>query len=96
MIMKISFFFVFFHHQVAPDLGYETRFIVEQLHVSLLSDSVDSAHALTNPAVIDPATVSAHFSQITYGKGACLLRMTQHLLTDSTFEKALRNYIRAK
>ncbi|CAB3221062.1 unnamed protein product [Arctia plantaginis] len=80
--------------RVAPDLGYETRFIVEQLHVSLLSDSVDSAHALTNPAVNDPTSVSAHFSQITYGKGACVLRMTQHLLSDSTYEKALRNYIR--
>ncbi|CAH4038205.1 unnamed protein product [Pieris brassicae] len=80
----------------APEMGFNTRFIVEQLRVSMLSDSVDSAHALTNPDVNDPASVSAHFSTITYARGASMLRMTQYLLGDETFVKGLRKFLEAR
>ncbi|CAF4959387.1 unnamed protein product [Pieris macdunnoughi] len=80
----------------APEMGFNTRFIVEQLRVSMLSDSVDSAHALTNPDVNDPASVSAHFSTITYARGASMLRMTQYLLGDGTFVKGLRKFLDAR
>lgn len=59
----------------------------------MLSDSVDTAHALTNPAVNSPSSVSAHFSTITYARGASVLRMTQHLLGEQTFVKGLRKYL---
>ncbi|KAH9643222.1 hypothetical protein HF086_012884 [Spodoptera exigua] len=49
-------------------MGFPTRFIVEQLQVSLLSDSFASAHPLTNPDVSDKDSVRAHFSTITYAK----------------------------
>ncbi|CAK1546277.1 unnamed protein product [Leptosia nina] len=80
----------------APEMGFDTRFVVEQLRVSMLSDSVDSAHALTNPNVNDPASVSAHFSTITYARGASMLRMTRALLGDSTFVKGLRKFLEAR
>lgn len=81
--------------QVAPEQGYSTRFVPEQIHTALLSDSVDSAHALT-ASVNDPATVSAHFSTITYAKGAAVLRMTQYLLGEDTYVKGLRNYLKTQ
>ena len=81
---------------MAPEMGYNIRFIVEQVHQALLSDSVDSAHALTNPNVNDPATVSSHFSVITYARGASIIRMTQHLLGDSAFVNGLRRYLSAR
>ncbi|CAH2070916.1 unnamed protein product, partial [Iphiclides podalirius] len=80
-------------HSVARDLGFDTRFIVEQLQTVMISDSIDSAHALTDPSVNDPASVSAHFSAITYARGAAIIRMTQHLLGDDTFDKGLRFYL---
>nr|AAF07223.1 aminopeptidase N [Manduca sexta] len=81
---------------VDPELGYEIRFIPEQLQVAMFSDSVDSAHALTDTSVNDPVAVSAHFSTITYARGAAILRMTQHLLSYDTFVKGLRQYLRAR
>lgn len=81
---------------MVPELGYDTRFIVEQVHQAMLSDSVDSAHALTNPNVNDPASVSNHFSVITYARGASVIRMTQHLLGNDTFVKGLRRYLNAR
>ncbi|CAH2105877.1 unnamed protein product [Euphydryas editha] len=87
------FYQYYLTQSVAPELGYDIRFIVEQLQTSMLSDSVDSAHALTNPAVNSPSSVSAHFSTITYARGASVLRMTQHLLGEETFVKGLRKYL---
>ncbi|XP_053604245.1 membrane alanyl aminopeptidase-like [Plodia interpunctella] len=78
---------------VREELGYSTRFIVEQLQVAMFSDSVDSAHPLTDPSVNDPNSVSGHFSTITYAKGACILRMTQHLLGEETYNNGLRIYL---
>lgn len=77
-------------------MGFNARFVVEQIRVSMLSDSVDSAHALTDSNVNDPDTVSAHFSTITYAKGASILRMTQYLLGDATFVKGLRKFLEAR
>ncbi|RVE53192.1 hypothetical protein evm_002025 [Chilo suppressalis] len=79
--------------KVAPELDYETRFVSEQFFQAMTADSVDSAHALTNPSVNSPSTVSAHFSAITYARGACILRMTQHLLSEATYVKGLRSYL---
>ncbi|XP_050667553.1 membrane alanyl aminopeptidase-like [Leptidea sinapis] len=90
------FYQYFLTQKVVPELGYDTRFIVEQLHVSLLSDSVDSAHALTDLSVNDPTSVSAHFSTITYARGASVLRMTQYLLGQETYDKALVKYLSAR
>lgn len=75
-------------------MGFDIRFVVEQVHQAMLSDSVDSAHAMTNPAVNDPTSVSNHFSVITYARGASILRMTQHLLGNDTYTKGLRRYLK--
>ncbi|CAH0605717.1 unnamed protein product [Chrysodeixis includens] len=87
------FYQYYLTHRVEPKLGYDTRFIVEQLHTSLLSDSSANAHPLTDESVSSPSTVSAHFSTITYAKGASVLRMTQYLLGIETYEKGLRKYL---
>lgn len=76
-----------------PELGFDIRFIDEQIHVAMFADSIDSAHALTNPNVNSPTTVSNHFSTITYARGASVLRMTQYLLGKDTYDKGLRFYL---
>nr|AAF37560.1 aminopeptidase 3 [Helicoverpa punctigera] len=75
------------------DMGLATRFINEQVHASLLSDSSISAHPLTNPGVGSPASVSAMFSTITYNKGAAVIRMTEHLLGFEVHRAGLRTYL---
>ncbi|KAJ8727734.1 hypothetical protein PYW07_001853 [Mythimna separata] len=75
-------------------MGLGTRFINEQVHTSLLSDSANNPHPLTNPGVGSPASVSAMFSTITYNKGAAVIRMTEHLLGYETHRKGLREYLK--
>nr|AEO12690.1 aminopeptidase N1 [Ostrinia nubilalis] len=90
------FYQYFLTGSVAPELGYERRFMVEQYISALSVDSVDSAHALTNPDVYNPTTVWNHFSTITYARGACILRMTQYLLGQETYVKGLRSYLKER
>nr|AAP37953.1 midgut aminopeptidase N3 [Helicoverpa armigera] len=78
------------------DMGLATRFINEQVHASLLSDSSIDAHPLTNPGVGSPAAVSAMFSTITYNKGASVIRMTEHLLGFEVHRAGLRKYLEDK
>ncbi|CAH1647273.1 unnamed protein product [Spodoptera littoralis] len=88
------FYQYYLTHKAEPEMGYDTRFIVEQLQVAMLSDSSASAHALTNPDVSDPDSVRDHFSTITYAKGASILRMTQHLLGEDIYQKGLQAYLK--
>ncbi|KAI5638674.1 peptidase family m1 domain-containing protein [Phthorimaea operculella] len=90
------FYQYFLTERVAPEMEYGKRFITEQLHVSMLQDSIDSAHPLTDRSVEDPSSVSGHFSTITYAKGASVLRMTQYLMGEDTYLKALRAYLKAR
>ncbi|XP_047984433.1 membrane alanyl aminopeptidase-like [Leguminivora glycinivorella] len=90
------FYTYFLADLVRPDLGFETRFIIEQVHTSMISDSIDSAHPLTDPSVNDPTSVSAHFSTITYARGASVIRMTEHFLGNFTFVKGMQNYMKER
>ncbi|XP_052740775.1 membrane alanyl aminopeptidase-like [Bicyclus anynana] len=90
------FYQYYLTHKVEPDFGYDIRFIPEQVHQAMMSDSVDSAVPMNNPAVNDPSSVSAHFSVITYARGASILRMTQHFLGNDTYTKGLRRYLKAR
>ncbi|XP_028036121.1 membrane alanyl aminopeptidase-like [Bombyx mandarina] len=74
-------------------MGLGTRFIVEQIHTSLLSDSANSPQPLTNPGVGSPASVSAMFSTISYNKGAAVIRMTEHFLGFEVHRQGLNNYL---
>lgn len=82
--------------KVETDMGFETRFIPEQMHTALLADSAESAHPLTNPNVGSPQSVSAMFSTISYNKGAAIIRMTEHLLSTDVHTNGLRLYLNSR
>lgn len=74
-------------------MGLETRFITEQIHTALLTDSANNPQPLTNPGVGSPASVSAMFGLLSYNKGAAVIRMTEHLLGFDVHRQGLRNYL---
>lgn len=82
------------HFKVETEMGFETRFITEQVHTALLADSAETAHPLTNPNVGSPQSVSAMFSTISYNKGAAIIRMTERLLGTAAHTAGLRLYLR--
>ncbi|GBP46443.1 Membrane alanyl aminopeptidase [Eumeta japonica] len=86
----------FLTHWVETDMGFETRFIPEQVHTSLLSDSVITAHPLTNPGIGSPSAISNMFSTISYNKGAAIIRMTEHLLGFEVHRRGLHRYLETR
>ncbi|CAG4917333.1 unnamed protein product [Colias eurytheme] len=80
-------------HWVEDYMGFDTRFVVEQVHTAMLADSQNNPHALYHPHVGDPDEVWAMFSTISYNKGACIIRMTEHLLGFEVHRQGLRNYL---
>nr|QBI71857.1 aminopeptidase N3a [Plutella xylostella] len=83
----------FLTNAVETEMGFETRFITEQVHTALLADAANNPHPLTNPGVGSPAQVSGMFSTLSYNKGASLIRMTEHLLGYNVHREGLRKYI---
>ncbi|KAL4706768.1 hypothetical protein ACJJTC_018149 [Scirpophaga incertulas] len=77
-------------------MNYTTRFVTEQVHVALLADSFDDPQPLTNPEVDSPDSIDDMHSRITYNKGACIIRMTDNLLTAENHKLALRKYLKEK
>ncbi|XP_050667539.1 membrane alanyl aminopeptidase-like [Leptidea sinapis] len=84
-------------HWVEDYMGFDTRFIVEQVHTSMLADSANNPHPLYHPAMEnDPDAVWDMFSTISYNKGACIIRMTEHLLGFEVNRLGLQNYLAEK
>ncbi|RVE53193.1 hypothetical protein evm_002026 [Chilo suppressalis] len=81
---------------VDPELGLATRFIPEQVHSALLTDSANNPHPLNNPGLGSPVEVRTMFTQISYNKGAAVIRMTEHLMGFNNHREGLRRYLRER
>lgn len=75
------------------DMELEDQFNVMYVQSALSADSGLSTRALQHP-VNSPEEVTGHFSGISYSKGASLLMMLKHFLTEDTFIKALRIFLK--
>lgn len=58
-------------------------------------DSLDTSHPLSFD-VYSPSQISGIFDNISYNKGASVLRMVQHLMGATNFQSALRSYLKTK
>lgn len=77
-------------------MDFDARFITEQVHTALLADSANNPHPLTNPGMGSPVAVRSMFSSISYNKGACVIRMTEHLLGFEVHRRGLQSYLRSR
>ncbi|XP_068631135.1 membrane alanyl aminopeptidase-like [Battus philenor] len=87
-----SYFEYFAMDAVDPSMELEAQFNVFYLQSALSADASASTRALQHP-VNTPAQVTGHFSGISYSKGASLLLMLKHYVTENTFRKALNYFL---
>lgn len=73
-------------------LELESQFNIMYLQSALSSDQTVSTRALQH-TVNSPAQVTSHFTGISYTKGASLLLMLKHLVSENTFKKALNYFL---
>lgn len=81
--------------EVEKTWDLEHQFVVEQLQGVMQMDSLQSTHPMTHN-VYTPSQVSGIFDNISYNKGAVVLRMVEHILTTAKFKTANQNYIKER
>ncbi|KAG7172389.1 Aminopeptidase N-like 4, partial [Homarus americanus] len=70
------------------------QFVLNEMHIVFSLDSLESSHPISIP-VGHPDEISQIFDRISYAKGASIIRMMNHFLTEATFRKGLSNYLDA-
>jgi aminopeptidase N len=81
--------------QVEPTWELDLQFVVEQVQDVFQLDSLLVTRAMTRE-VNTPVEVSGNFDPISYSKGACLVRMMEHIVGNSGFVAALQDYLRVR
>ncbi|XP_037787462.1 aminopeptidase N-like [Penaeus monodon] len=68
--------------------------IIQGIHGVFSLDSLESSHKIS-VSVNHPDEIAEVFDGISYQKGASIIRMMTHYLTEATFRKGLTNYLKA-
>lgn len=79
---------------VQPGWHMMDQFVVEEVHNVFKMDSLSSSHQISIP-VNNPEEIGEIFDYISYSKGASIIRMMNHFLTEDVFKLGLRKYLRA-
>src|SRR5437867_1821088 len=76
-----------------PDWRMWTQFLNTETVHGLTLDGLRNSHPIEVP-VKDPAEIREIFDDISYAKGASILRMLEQFLGESTFRRGTRNYLK--
>lgn len=79
---------------VEPKWRMLDQFVVEEVQNVFKVDGLSSSHQISIP-VNNPDEISEIFDHISYAKGASIIRMMNHFLTEDVFKSGLRSYLRA-
>lgn len=87
-----SYFEYFAMAGIDESMELEDQFNIMYLQSALSADSGTTTRALQH-TVNSPTEVTGHFSGISYSKGASLLLMLKHLVSEDTFKLALHVFL---
>lgn len=88
------YFQYFTTHELEPTWEMEKQFVVDQLQSVMNMDSLAGATPLSDPSAASPDDLSRMFNSISYNKGATILRMTKHMMSESKFRAGLQKYLK--
>ncbi|XP_072292126.1 alanyl (membrane) aminopeptidase-like b [Eucyclogobius newberryi] len=80
---------------VEPSFKMKDKFISDELHTAFEADALASSHPLT-PSAIEVQTrdeIMGMFDQITYSKGAVVLKMLADVLGEKVFQRGVKIYL---
>merc|ERR1712038_235814 len=76
-----------------PQLKLLEQFVSHDMQHVLTIDSLATSHPISIP-VKHPDEINEIFDRISYAKGASIIRMMNHFVTEKTFRAGLSNYLR--
>ncbi|XP_071548243.1 aminopeptidase N-like isoform X2 [Panulirus ornatus] len=77
---------------IEPSWGMLDQFVVKRQQKVMALDALRSSHPVCVP-IDDPADINEIFDIISYSKGASIIRMMKHFLTEATFRRGLKTYL---
>ncbi|XP_021951171.1 aminopeptidase N [Folsomia candida] len=80
-------------NHVHPDWKISQKFVADLVQSVFLLDVLDSSHPIYIP-VGHPDEISEIFDEISYSKGASIIRMMNHFLTEDTLRTGLTSYLK--
>ncbi|KAM6965333.1 endoplasmic reticulum aminopeptidase 2 [Aplochiton taeniatus] len=75
-----------------PDLKVED-YLLDTCFAAVGRDSLNSSRPISSPAE-SPTQIKEMFDTVSYDKGACILHMLRHFLTDEVFQSGIVRYLR--
>ncbi|XP_071338888.1 endoplasmic reticulum aminopeptidase 2 [Trachinotus anak] len=75
-----------------PDLKVE-EYLLHTCFAAAGHDSLNSSRPISSPAE-NPTQIKEMFDTVSYDKGACVLHMLRHFLTDEVFQSGIVRYLR--
>ncbi|XP_031164782.1 endoplasmic reticulum aminopeptidase 2 [Sander lucioperca] len=75
-----------------PDLKVE-EYLLHTCFSAVGHDSLNSSRPISSPAE-NPTQIKQMFDTVSYDKGACVLHMLRHFLTDDVFQRGIVRYLR--
>uniref|UniRef100_A0A7N8XX13 Aminopeptidase n=1 Tax=Mastacembelus armatus TaxID=205130 RepID=A0A7N8XX13_9TELE len=75
-----------------PDLKVE-EYLLYTCFAAIGHDSLNSSRPISSPAD-NPTQIKEMFDTVSYDKGACVLHMLRHFLTDEVFQSGIVRYLR--
>lgn len=75
-----------------PDLRVD-EYLLDVCFVAISHDSLNSSRPISSPAE-NPTQIEQMFDAVSYDKGACVLHMLRHFLTDDVFQRGIVRYLR--
>ncbi|KAM3867544.1 endoplasmic reticulum aminopeptidase 2 [Diretmus argenteus] len=75
-----------------PELRVED-YLLDTCFAAVAQDSLNSSHPISSPAE-SPTQIKEMFDSVSYDKGACVLHMLRHFLTDDVFQSGIVRYLR--
>ncbi|GAA6222143.1 endoplasmic reticulum aminopeptidase 2-like [Lates japonicus] len=75
-----------------PDLKVE-EYLLHTCFAAVGHDSLNSSRPISSPAE-SPTQIKEMFDTVSYDKGACVLHMLRHFLTDNVFQSGIVRYLR--
>ncbi|XP_011497942.1 PREDICTED: aminopeptidase N-like [Ceratosolen solmsi marchali] len=91
-----NFFQTYITEKIEPEWHSIEQAVIKSIQNNAFDfDSNLSTHPL-NQDVESPSEINAIFDRISYEKGGAVIRMMQHFLTETVFQKGLQNYLTKK
>ncbi|XP_034031432.1 aminopeptidase N-like [Thalassophryne amazonica] len=84
-------------NDIESTFNMKDALVIHDLHTAFAEDALTSSHPLSSPAkdVQTPSQISEMFDDITYAKGAAVLRMLEDFVTPRVFHAGIKIYLNA-